>query len=155
MNTIPYERILLRLEGAVLLLLALGAYFYGAFSWLIFVAVFLGVDIVLLLYLVSSRAGAQAYALSHNLTLPVIIFIISMVISWPLGYAVALALLTRAAVDRLFAVMHTPPYFLSSLFRIKNMSPLQNFSSRQNDETPRHAYSMEEYERMKSRGTSG
>lgn len=123
MNTAPYNQILLRLEGAALLLLALGAYYYGAFSWVLFAVVFLGVDVVLLLYLVSPRAGAQAYALSHNLTSPTIIFFISMVVSWPPGYAIALALAARASTDRLFAVIHTPPLFLSFFSTPKKEAP--------------------------------
>jgi hypothetical protein len=60
-------KLILRLEGAALLLAA--GYFYWRLDapWILFAALFLAPDLSFLAYLISPRAGAIAYNAAHGL----------------------------------------------------------------------------------------
>lgn len=67
-------RVLLRLEGAAVFLLALILYRELAFGWLWFVLCFFLPDLSLLGYRVGPRFGAVAYNALHNYVLPALLW---------------------------------------------------------------------------------
>ena len=61
-----YPALLLRLEGAALFFGALFFYHSLRFSWVLFIALFLWPDILMLGYLLNPRLGARLYNLAHT-----------------------------------------------------------------------------------------
>jgi hypothetical protein len=71
MLTRPF--VLLRLEGAVLFVLALVAYTHWGREWLLFALLFLAPDLFMLGYVRNPRVGAAIYNLGHTLTIPLVL----------------------------------------------------------------------------------
>lgn len=94
--------LILRLEGALALALALIAYAHIDGSWWLFLALILAPDLALLGYLRSTRAGAWAYDLAHTYLGPVALaaagFHLGMVDLVP----VAVIWIAHIGADRLF-----------------------------------------------------
>jgi hypothetical protein len=63
-------RLLLHLEGAALLALAVGAYAWSGASWWLFALLFWAPDIAFLAYLIGPRAGSIAYNAVHTTLCP-------------------------------------------------------------------------------------
>lgn len=68
-------RILLRLEGLGLLILAVMLYANSGLSWLLFAVLFLAPDLSFLGYLAGPRVGAFIYNLAHDTLGPVLLVI--------------------------------------------------------------------------------
>src|SRR5437763_2398169 len=62
--------LLLRLEGAALLFCALFFYHSQRFSWILFIALFLWPDILMVGYLLNPKLGSRLYKLVHTDVLP-------------------------------------------------------------------------------------
>ncbi|MBI3700390.1 MAG: DUF4260 domain-containing protein [Afipia sp.] len=70
-------RVLLRLEGLAVLLIAAAIYSETHLSWLAFAILFFAPDLSFLGYLAGPRIGATAYNIAHNLFFPIAILIVS------------------------------------------------------------------------------
>jgi hypothetical protein len=92
---------LLRLEEALLLIVAIFAYQHLHYSWLLFALLFLTPDLFMLGYLLNVRLGAAIYNLAHTLTFPLAVLLISYLQHWHLGPAIALIWTAHIAFDRL------------------------------------------------------
>ena len=87
-------RALLRLEGAVVLALALSAYAHLGGRWGWFAALFLLPDLSLLGYLAGARVGAVAYNAAHSYVGPALLALVAVGVgapSWRLGVAIWVA----------------------------------------------------------------
>lgn len=107
-STLPAEvspltrpRMLLRLEGAAILLLAALAYGQIPGNWLLFVVLLLAPDAGMLGYLRGTALGAATYNLFHNYALPAVLvaFAIVMVEATPL--ALGLIWAAHIGMDRM------------------------------------------------------
>ena len=65
--------LLLRIEGAVVLALAVLLYWHIGASWLMFALLLLAPDLAMLGYLGGSQVGATAYNIAHTYLLPAIL----------------------------------------------------------------------------------
>ncbi len=93
---------LLRLEGFVIFLLALGVYWQQALSWPLFWSTVLLPDLALMGYLISARVGAIAYNITHSKLLPSGLLFASLVSVHPLVMSLGLIWFVHIGVDRLF-----------------------------------------------------
>lgn len=93
--------LILRAEGAALLMASLVAYGATGGSWWFFAALFLAPDLFMLGYAVNARLGAALYNLGHTTVVPLAI----VLGGWALGASLAISLgliwLGHIAFDRL------------------------------------------------------
>jgi hypothetical protein len=93
-------RLLLRLEGAALLALALFLYPKVSDSWLMFAALVLVPDLSMAGYLAGPRAGAFAYNAAHVTLGPIALAIVGFLYPAVLLIALALIWLAHIGIDR-------------------------------------------------------
>ncbi|MES2751071.1 MAG: DUF4260 domain-containing protein [Pseudomonadota bacterium] len=94
-------RILLRLEGLGLFMLAVLLYGQAGLSWLAFAVFFLTPDLSFLGYLAGPRAGAAIYNLAHDTLGPVLLVIGGFLFAaHPVVLAAALIWLAHIGLDR-------------------------------------------------------
>jgi hypothetical protein len=91
-------RLLLRLEGVAVLLLAVLLYARGGHSWVLFGALFLVPDVSFAAYLAGARAGALAYNVVHSYAAPALLAVGALATDRPL--AVALVWAAHIGFDR-------------------------------------------------------
>jgi hypothetical protein len=93
-------RLVLRLEGAALLIGA--AFFYWRFEggWLWFGILFLAPDLSFLAYRFSPRIGAIAYNSVHSTLGPLLLLALAASFGWDLGQRLALIWLAHVGFDR-------------------------------------------------------
>jgi hypothetical protein len=104
--------ILLRVEEAVLLAVAIFAYQGLHYSWALFAILFLSPDLFMLGYLVSPRLGASLYNLVHTLSLPFVLLLAGSLLHWHLAPTLALIWIAHIALDRLLGYgLKYPTYF--------------------------------------------
>ncbi len=93
--------LILRAEGAALLMASLAAYGATGGSWWFFAALFLAPDLFMLGYAVNARLGAALYNLGHTTVVPLALILVG----WGLGETLALSLglicLGHVGMDRL------------------------------------------------------
>ena len=94
-------RLLLRLEGAALLVGAVVLYPYTGGTWLLFALLVLAPDLSLLAYLAGPRVGALAYNAVHTTLGPIALALIGLYGSSHVAIAIALIRLTHIGADRL------------------------------------------------------
>jgi hypothetical protein len=92
---------LLRLEGAVLLLLSVVLYGLNGASWLLFVLLFLVPDLSMLGYLSGPRTGAVIYNLFHTYVLPGLLAALGLSMRSPLLVSLALVWFAHIGFDRM------------------------------------------------------
>jgi hypothetical protein len=97
---VELPRLLLRLEGAAMFVLALMLYPKVSDSWLLFVALFLAPDLGMLGYLAGPRVGAIAYNIAHFELLPIALAIAGFQYPAVLLIALALIWLAHIGIDR-------------------------------------------------------
>ncbi|NLY92973.1 MAG: DUF4260 domain-containing protein [Myxococcales bacterium] len=90
-------RLLLRLEGALLLLLSAAVYARLGAGWGVFAALFLVPDVSLLAYLAGPRVGAAAYNAAHSLVRPALLAASGLAVGAP-SWAIPVALIWAAHV---------------------------------------------------------
>lgn len=90
-----------RLEGLVLLALALGAYRVFGGSWLTFILLLLVFDVSMLGYLKNPRIGAVIYNLGHTLVFPGLLIIMAWANGWRGLFLFALIWIAHIGMDRL------------------------------------------------------
>jgi len=98
---ISEPRILLHLEGAVVLTLACILYRDLASSWLMFAALFLAPDISMLGYLFGKKAGAHAYNSVHTYLGPFFLWAIVYLAHRPAFLPFCLIWIAHIGFDRL------------------------------------------------------
>ena len=98
---IARPRVLLRLEGAAVLALAVAAYRAGGGSWWAFALLLLAPDLALLGYLAGTRVGAAAYNLAHTEVLPLALLGYGLWGGHPTALSLALIWLAHLGLDRL------------------------------------------------------
>jgi len=93
-------RVLLRLEGACVLIIAIVLYSRLAESWWLFAILFLAPDLSFLGYLAGPRLGAIAYNLLHTITGPILLALAGLFVPYEPAVAVALIWLAHCGFDR-------------------------------------------------------
>ena len=92
--------LLLRLEGAALLFCALFFYHSQRFSWILFIALFLWPDILMVGYLLNPKLGSRLYNLVHTDVLPAALAAWSFALHRTSPLAFALIWLGHIGLDR-------------------------------------------------------
>jgi hypothetical protein len=113
--------ILLRVEGATLLILSVLLYgLNNGGDWLLFVLLFLVPDLSMLGYLAGHRAGAVAYNLFHTSALPGLLAVFGLLSGAALVVSVALVWLTHIGFDRMvgFGLKYSTGFFDTHLHRL-------------------------------------
>jgi hypothetical protein len=93
--------VLLRAEGAVLLVLSVLLYWLNGGSWILFILLFLAPDLSMLGYLAGNRVGATVYNVFHTYALPAVLATYGLLGGTPIAVAVALIWFGHIGVDRL------------------------------------------------------
>jgi hypothetical protein len=93
-------RVLLRLEGACVLIIAIVLYSRLAESWWLFAILFLAPDLSFLGYLAEPRLGAIGYNLLHTITGPILLALAGLFVPYEPAVAVALIWLAHCGFDR-------------------------------------------------------
>lgn len=94
-------RVLLRLEGAVVLAASALAYAHVGGGWAMFVVLFLVPDIFMPGYLAGPRIGAMVYNLGHATIAPAALAACGLGIGHPLAVEIALIWVAHIGFDRL------------------------------------------------------
>lgn len=94
-------RILLHLEGAVVLIAATLFYFSEGGSWWLFLLLLFSPDLSMLGYTVNVRLGSQLYNLAHTYLLPLVLLGSSLLLNWQTALLLALVWLAHIGLDRL------------------------------------------------------
>jgi Domain of unknown function (DUF4260) len=111
---------LLRLEGAVILSLAVFLYVRGDGGWLLFVLLVLVPDVGMVGYAAGPRAGAVTYNALHATIGPGALAVIGVVTESPGAVSVALVWFAHIGMDRLlgYGLKHTTGFRDTHLGRI-------------------------------------
>jgi hypothetical protein len=94
-------RLLLRLEGAALLIIAVAVYAGNGAAWWLFAVLALAPDLSFLGYLAGPRIGAAAYNAAHTTIGPIGLALVGLYAPSPLAVAIALIWLAHIGADRL------------------------------------------------------
>ena len=93
--------VLLKGEGAALLVASVVLYWLDGGNWLLFVLLLLAPDASILGYLAGPRVGAAVYNAFHSYPLPAALGIIGLLLGAPLAVAVALVWFAHIGMDRM------------------------------------------------------
>lgn len=93
-------RLLLRIEGALLLIAALAGYHALDASWILFALLFLTPDVSMLGYLAGPRVGALAYNAAHAYVGPAVVAGFTLTGVLPRAWPVVLIWAAHIAFDR-------------------------------------------------------
>src|SRR5690242_14868558 len=93
--------ILLRGEGAAILLADIMIYRYIHASWILFAVLFLAPDLSFFGYLVSTRVGAAFYNVVHTVTTPCLVLVAGFLIPQPRLLPLVLIWVAHIGFDRL------------------------------------------------------
>jgi hypothetical protein len=94
-------RLLLRLEGAALLIIAVAMFWRRDASWWLFAILILAPDLSFLCYLAGPRIGAIAYNAAHATLAPIALALIGVFASSSTVIAAALIWLAHIGADRM------------------------------------------------------
>jgi hypothetical protein len=94
-------RLLLRLEGAALLIVAVAMFWHRDGSWWLFAILILAPDLSFLGYLAGPRAGAVAYNAAHATLAPLALAVLGLLAAVPTAIAIALIWLAHIGADRM------------------------------------------------------
>jgi hypothetical protein len=116
--------LLLRVEEAAMLTVAILLYAQFHFSWLLFAIFFLAPDLSMLGYLLNPRTGAALYNLGHVLFIPLALFVIAYGTHRPFLSVIAITWFSHIAFDRLLGYgLKFPAHFkythLQSLLSVR------------------------------------
>lgn len=93
-------RVLLHVEGLVVLLAAVTLYAHQGYRWWPFALLLLTPDLVMIGYVFGNRVGSVAYNVMHSYSLPLMLAVSSLLASSPLGLQLALIWLAHIGMDR-------------------------------------------------------
>jgi hypothetical protein len=91
---------LLRAEGAALLVGAVVLYFHADYAWWLFVVLLLAPDLAAAGYLLGPRIGAAVYDLGHLEAFPIVLAVVGVVTDSDVCLKLALIWLTHIGMDR-------------------------------------------------------
>lgn len=94
-------KILLHIEGGVVLVASLILYAYAGGSWLLFAILILAPDLSALGYLAGPRTGSYVYNVVHTYLLPAVLAFYGFLGSNPLALQLALIWIAHIGADRL------------------------------------------------------
>ncbi|MFK7902577.1 MAG: DUF4260 domain-containing protein [Nitratireductor sp.] len=94
MNTV------LRLENAVLAIVALVAYHVSGFSWITFAIFILAPDLSMLGYLINAKVGAICYNIAHSWAVAGAIVLVAFWLKSDVGMMAGLILAAHIGIDR-------------------------------------------------------
>ena len=94
-------KLMLRLEGGVVLAVAATAYAQVGMGWLVFGLLFLVPDLSMLGYLGGRRLGAVAYNLGHSYLLPILLAAYGAGAAQPVALSAGLIWIAHIGFDRL------------------------------------------------------
>jgi hypothetical protein len=97
---VSLPRVLLRVEGAVLLAVTLFLYARSEASWRFFALLLLVPDVGMIGYALGNRVGAAVYNVFHTAVLPVVLAAIGVIAEARLAVAIALIWLAHIGMDR-------------------------------------------------------
>jgi hypothetical protein len=111
---------ILRVEGAVILSLALFLYVRGDGGWLLFVVLLLAPDVGMLGYTAGPRLGAITYNALHTTVGPAALAVIGILTESPQVVSVALVWFAHIGLDRMlgYGLKHTAGFRETHLGRI-------------------------------------
>ena len=117
-------RLLLRLEGLALAVVAVFLYPRVSDSWWLFAALILVPDLSFLAYLAGPRAGAAIYNAAHTTALPFALALLGLLLPAIILVAIALIWLAHIGVDRLlgFGLKYPAGFGFTHLGRIGKAS---------------------------------
>lgn len=118
-------RALLRLEGAVVLGVALAAYAQFGAGWGVFALWLLAPDLSLLGYVASARVGAALYNAAHSYAGPVLLLAFGVLAATPWAVAGGLIWLTHIGLDRAlgYGLKYAAGFAFTHLGRIGRADP--------------------------------
>ena len=94
-------RVLLHLEGLIVLIGALIFYTVLDGNWLLFIILFLAPDLSFMGYFAGPKAGAAIYNIFHTCLVPFVLFLVSLVSDYPVGMHIAVIWFAHIGTDRL------------------------------------------------------
>lgn len=95
------QRIMLSIEGLTVFLTSIALYWHiGANGW-IFVLLLLAPDLTFIAFMLNKSIGTLAYNIMHTYTLPISLGVISFLLGWQLGIALALIWTAHIGMDRI------------------------------------------------------
>jgi hypothetical protein len=118
-------RAVLRLEGAVVLGVALAAYAQFGLGWGVFALWLLAPDLSLLGYLAGPRVGAALYNAAHSYAGPVLLLTLGVLAAMPWAVAGSLVWLAHIGMDRAlgYGLKYTAGFAFTHLGRIGRADP--------------------------------
>lgn len=112
------NKMILRIEGAAVLILSVYFYWYFQFSWLFFFLLFFAPDVSLLGYLVNTKVGAVVYNLFHTYSLPIVVILGGMFFPHAVVLALGLVWMSHIALDRMLGFgLKYPTHFKDTHFQ--------------------------------------
>jgi hypothetical protein len=94
-------RLLLRLEGAALLIVAVAMFWHGGASWWLFAILILAPDLSFLGYLAGPRIGAIAYNAAHTTLAPITLALLGASVASSTAVLGAVIWLAHIGADRM------------------------------------------------------
>ena len=94
------NKIILHMEGLMVLLLSVSIYWLNEYSWGLFFILLLAPDISMIGYLVNKKVGAKCYNLFHTYSLPIMTVLIGVFLSNYLIVAIGLIWSAHIGMDR-------------------------------------------------------
>jgi len=95
-------RLLLHLEGLMILVSAVILYANLGFRWSIFALLLFAPDLPMLLYFIDQRLASIAYNMVHSIILPLVLLFISFFNNYQFGVQIAIIWLAHIGMDHLF-----------------------------------------------------
>ncbi|RMF80929.1 MAG: DUF4260 family protein [Chloroflexi bacterium] len=96
-----YQQILLRAEGAVVMLAALALYAESGAGWVLFIALLFTPDLAFIPYMVNKQLGITVYNAVHTYLWPVILGVLGILVDASLLTHIALIWATHIGLDRM------------------------------------------------------
>jgi hypothetical protein len=93
-------KVLLHIEGFVVLVVACALYAHFQFSWITFAILFFAPDLAMLGYAINKKTGTICYNLFHTYTVPLVIFL-ALFCQGSRNYEIPLIWTAHIAFDRL------------------------------------------------------
>jgi hypothetical protein len=118
-------RLLLRLEGMALLIVAVTMFWHGGASWWLFAALILAPDLSFLGYLAGPRIGAIAYNAAHTTLAPIALALVGVLAAASTVVVVAVIWLAHIGADRMlgYGLKYAAGFRFTHLGRVGRPAP--------------------------------
>lgn len=91
---------IMRLEGFIVFLLAIGFYYVNDFSWVIFIVFLLAPDIGMIGYTINNAIGAYIYNIFHTYSFPLVLIGVSILMNVDIFLLIGLIWSAHIGMDR-------------------------------------------------------